>query len=101
MADVDFSTLPTAALGFRPQCPGCTPESATADAARPCSFYDCPGLPEELKVTCELCMFDFAAQDGQVKCDHDTCETALKLQKNVETYQIWVQLLRAEMAPPD
>lgn len=99
MVDVNFLTLPAAVLGFRPQCPGCTRQLATADEARPCSFYECPGLPEELKVTCDLCLFDFAAQDGQVKCDQDTCETALKLRKNVETYRIWVQLIRTEIAP--
>ena len=34
-------------------------------------------------------MFDFAAEDGQVKCDHDTCDTALRLQANVATYETW------------
>jgi len=65
---------------------------------RPCSFYDCPGLPEELEVTCNICMFDFAAGDGQPRCDHATCETALRLTKNVPTYRAWVELMRAEAA---
>lgn len=103
MADRDFvgmndSTLPQAVREFRPGCPGCTPVATTADGARPCSFYDCPGLPAELRVTCDLCMYDFAAQDGQPSCDHNTCETALRLRGNVETYRQWIQLMKDEAA---
>jgi len=94
----DYSTLPRAVQEFRPGCPGCTPVVTTADDARPCSFYDCPGLPAELRVTCDLCMYDFAAQDGQPSCDHSTCETALRLRGNVETYRKWIQLLKDEAA---
>ena len=94
----DLETLPEIVRRFRPNCPGCTPEKATAPGAKPCSFYDCPGLPRELEVTCDTCMYDFAAQDGQVKCDHDTCDTALRLKANVETYETWLQLIRAEAA---
>lgn len=90
--------LPQAVRDFRPRCPGCTPAKATADGARPCSFYDCPGLPAELRVTCDLCMYDFSVHDGQPKCDHSLCETALRLQANVETYRKWVQLLKDEAA---
>ncbi len=93
----DFA-LPPAVRDFRPQCPGCTPSSVTADAARPCSFYDCPGLPAELQVTCNTCMYDFAVEDGQPTCDHSTCETALRLHGNVETYRKWVHLLELEAA---
>ena len=96
MAKTDFSTLPLRVREFRPICPGCTPKTVLAAEARPCSFYDCPGLPQELEVTCEICMFDFANQDGQVKCDQSTCETALRLKGNVETYWAWVDLIRAE-----
>lgn len=94
----DFDALPPAVRDFRPQCPGCTPDNVTAAEARPCSHYDCPGLPPDLKVTCDTCMFDFAAQDGQPTCDHRTCDTALRLQKNVETYRLWVQVLVHEAA---
>jgi len=83
---------------YRPRCPGCTPETATAEGARPCSHYDCPGLPPELQVTCDLCMYDFAADDGQMQCDHDTCEKAQRLKGNVETFQMWIQLLKDEAA---
>ena len=90
--------LPPSVRDFRPQCPGCTPDTMTADGARPCSHYDCPGLPSELQVTCNLCMYDFVAHDGQPTCDHATCETAQRLAGNVETYQRWVQMLKDETA---
>jgi hypothetical protein len=91
-------TLSKAVRDYRPRCPGCTPAKATADGARPCSFYDCPGLPAELHVTCDLCMYDFSAHDGQPTCDHSTCDTARRLQGNVETYRKWLQLLKDEAA---
>ncbi|MDH3752896.1 MAG: hypothetical protein OEU32_03400, partial [Acidimicrobiia bacterium] len=87
MASTDYTALSRAVREFRPTCPGCNPAAVTAEEARPCSFYDCPGLPSELEVTCNTCMFDFAAQDGQPSCDHTTCETALRLQRNVDTYR--------------
>ncbi len=103
MADIHSSgredkILPKAVRDFRPRCPGCSPAKASAEGARPCSFYDCPGLPAELLVTCDLCMYDFAANDGQPKCDHRTCADAIRLQGNVETYRKWVELLRQEAA---
>jgi hypothetical protein len=98
MSTTDYDSLPSAVREFRPRCPGCTPHNVTAEGARPCSFYDCPGLPKKLEVTCDTCMFDFAARDGQPKCDHKTCETALRLQKNVETYRSWIELLAEEAA---
>jgi len=85
-----FDQLPLAVRSFRPKCPGCNPNAA---GARPCSFYDCPGLPTELRVTCDLCMYDFVADSGQVKCDHTTCETALRLKANVSTYEAWLENL--------
>ena len=94
----EHASLPRSVSEFRPRCPGCTPQTISATGARPCSFYDCPGLPKELEVTCDTCMFDFASQDGQPKCDHNTCEDALRLKKNVATYQTWVQLLAEEAA---
>jgi hypothetical protein len=90
--------LPSAVRGFRPNCPGCTPTTVTQPGARPCSFYDCPGMPDELRVVCDICVYDFAAGDGQVKCDHSTCETALRLQNNVATYLKWLRLLESEAA---
>ncbi len=96
--DDRLAELPPDVRAFRPRCPGCTPKVVTAPGARPCSFYDCPGLPGQLRVSCDLCMFDFLAEDGQVKCDHSTCPTAARLRGNVETYRAWLQLLEAEAA---
>ena len=101
MATVDYNSLPEAVRAFRPQCPGCTPASVSAAGARPCSHYDCPGLPAQLQVTCNKCMYDFAAQDGQHMCDHSTCEDALRLKGNVDTYRTWVQRLAEEAGRTD
>lgn len=97
MTDNAYATLPPAVKDFRPRCPGCSPTKVTAAEARPCSFYACPGLPDELRVTCDLCMYDFAARDGQMKCDHSTCEKALWLESHVLTYELWLDMLRSEM----
>ena len=90
----NFRSLPGTVRRFRPRCPGCTPTSVTSAGARPCSFYSCSGLPEELKVTCDTCMYDFAAEDGQVKCNHETCETAVRLRSNVGIYKAWLRLIK-------
>lgn len=91
----DFTALPESVKAFRPNCPGCTPQAITAEGARPCSTYDCPGMPPELKVTCDTCMYDFAHDEGQIKCDHATCETARRLKGNVATYQTWLDHITA------
>jgi len=97
MALSDLADLPESVLHFRPKCPGCTPAKVTEPGAHPCSFYDCSGLPAELEVTCNLCMYDFAVDDGQVKCDHEVCETAMRLRNNVVTYRRWHRLIEEEM----
>jgi hypothetical protein len=89
--------LSPAVRDFRPRCPGCTPSAVVAPDARPCSYYDCPWLPEELQVTCTQCMFDFVAGDGQVKCDHSACPTAIRLKANVPIYRAWVAMLMDEV----
>lgn len=89
----DFTTLPDSVKAFRPSCPGCSPRVVSEEAAKPCSAYDCPGLPSELKVTCDLCMYDFANEDGQIKCDHATCESARRLRGNVATYRAWLDYI--------
>ncbi len=98
MANVVATALPRAVHEFRPKCPGCTPDSVTEEYARPCSYYDCPGLPSQLKVTCDTCMYDFAAGEGQIKCDHATCEIAAQLRANVATYRAWLELIQWERA---
>ncbi|MEX1207659.1 MAG: hypothetical protein WEE36_03500 [Acidimicrobiia bacterium] len=94
--DPDSVLLSETVRAFRPRCPGCEPAEMGAAGVRPCSYYDCPGLPAELKVTCEKCMYDFATDDGQVKCDHTTCETALRLKANVPIYEAWVEMVQRE-----
>ena len=96
MFDGAFEELPKSVRDFRPNCPNCTPAKLVEPGARPCSFYDCSGLPAELEVTCDKCMYDFVADDGQVLCDHSTCATALRLSGNVETYRTWVRLVSTE-----
>ena len=96
---VSHQALPEAVRRFRPTCPGCSATAALKDPARPCSSYDCPGLPADLQVTCAECMYDFAFEDGQVKCDHATCEEALRLESNVPTFRAWLDLLEAESGP--
>lgn len=98
MAEAGYDELPPAVREFRPNCPGCTPMTVTGPDARPCSFYDCPGLPKELRVTCDLCLFDFASGSGQVKCNQATCETAHRLRSNVPAYRKWVELITAEVS---
>ncbi len=98
---IDVSDLPEAVRTFRPRCPGCESSVIGTAGARPCSYYDCPGLPAELHVTCDVCMFDFAANDGQVKCDHTTCETAARLKANVPIYRTWVEMVVAEAREAD
>ncbi len=99
---VTFDSLPEAVRRWRPIHPGCTPETVTDPGARPCCFFDCPGLPEELQVICsDICLFDFAAEDGQVWCDQEICPEALRLKGNVETYRLWLKLIEAEAAQVD
>jgi len=92
----EVPALPEAVRKFRPRCPGCNPAVIGTAGSRPCSYYDCPGLPAELHVTCDRCMYDFAANDGQIKCDHATCETAARLKANLPIYRAWVEMVRAE-----
>lgn len=92
------ATLPEAVRRFRPTCPGCTPATVRLPDARPCSFYECSGLPAQLEVTCDLCMYDFASGEGAVKCDHDTCPAARRLKGNVPIYEAWLKLIAEEEA---
>lgn len=96
MTDWQLADLPPDVRAHRPRCPGCTPETLADETARPCSFYSCPGLPESLRVTCELCMFDFSTNEGQVKCDHDACERAHELKANVPVYEAWRAMVTAQ-----
>lgn len=99
MSADDLLLLPEEVRRFRPRCPNCSPDVVLEPSSRPCSFYDCPGLPTRLKVTCDICMFDFSIGEGTVKCDHATCPTAQTLKANVPVYRGWLRLLVDERRP--
>jgi len=54
--------------GFQ-QCPGCGFDIVTGEGTRSCAYGDCPYLPDELKVTCDYCMFNFLTMEGNPPCD--------------------------------
>ena len=59
------------------QCPGCSYNIATGTGKRSCNWYDCPYLPEELKIFCPQCNFNFATGEGSSRCgDPPTCQWA-------------------------
>ena len=39
------------------QCPGCAYDFVAGTGTRSCAWYDCPYLPEELKVNCPDCNY--------------------------------------------
>src|SRR6266536_785418 len=54
-------------IAFR-QCPGCEYDFVEGTGARSCGWYDCPYLPEELKVLCPDCNYNFATGEGSPWC---------------------------------
>lgn len=54
-------------IAFR-QCPGCDYDLVTGTGEKGCGWYDCPYLPEELKVTCPECYYNFATGEGTPWC---------------------------------
>lgn len=54
-------------LVFR-RCPGCDYDFATDTGRKACGWYDCPYLPEELKVSCPECNYNFATGEGTPWC---------------------------------
>jgi hypothetical protein len=48
------------------RCPGCDFDFLTGTGTRSCGWYECPYLPEELKVTCPECNYNFATGEGAV-----------------------------------
>ncbi|MGZ4103633.1 MAG: hypothetical protein ACXVQY_01620 [Actinomycetota bacterium] len=67
------------------QCPGCSYDFITGEGSRSCGWYDCPYLPEELKVVCPACNYNFATREGNPHCGTDppTCEWAIEGYKHV------------------
>jgi hypothetical protein len=59
------------------QCPGCSYDFVTGEGLRNCGWYECPYLPEELKVFCPRCNFNFATGEGDPWCsERPSCEFA-------------------------
>jgi hypothetical protein len=50
------------------QCPGCDYDLVTGVGSKSCGWYDCPYLPEELKVFCPDCNHNFATGEGAPWC---------------------------------
>ena len=50
------------------QCPGCDYDLVTGTGNKSCGWYDCPYLPEELKVFCPECNHNFATGEGAPWC---------------------------------
>ena len=50
------------------RCPGCDFDFLTGTGTRSCGWYECPYLPEELKVTCPECNYNFATGEGAPWC---------------------------------
>lgn len=60
------------------QCPGCSYDFVTGEGSRACGWYDCPYLPEELKVLCPECNYNFATGEGRPRCtDPPSCDWAV------------------------
>ncbi|MBI4728808.1 MAG: hypothetical protein HY775_04815 [Acidobacteria bacterium] len=61
------------------QCPGCGYDFVTGEGGRRCGWYECPYLPEELKVLCPECNYNFATAEGRPRCsDPPTCDWAVE-----------------------
>jgi hypothetical protein len=59
-------------LGYR-QCAGCDYDLVTGTGQRSCGWFECPHLPEELKVTCPDCNYNFATGEGASWCGEPPC----------------------------
>jgi hypothetical protein len=67
------------------QCPGCDYDFVTGEGTKSCGWYDCPYLPEELKVFCPACNYNFATGEGTTWCgDPPSCLWALEGYQNAE-----------------
>jgi hypothetical protein len=50
------------------QCPGCDYDFLTGEGNRACNWYECPYLPDELKVFCPQCNYNFFTDEGSPSC---------------------------------
>jgi len=77
--------------GFQ-QCPGCGFDIVTGDGSRSCAYGDCPYLPEELKVTCDYCMFNYLTMEGNSPCDDPlACAHGEEPRSHVANLRKWAQ----------
>jgi hypothetical protein len=75
---------PSATAGYR-QCPGCDYDLVTGTGQRSCGWYECPYVPEELKVTCPDCNYNFATGEGASWCgEPPSCRWAAEGYRNAE-----------------
>ena len=71
------------------QCPGCEYDFITGEGSRACHWFECPYLPEDLKVLCPYCSYNFATDEGQPHCGDDpTCEWAEEGRRHAATARL-------------
>jgi hypothetical protein len=76
---------PEAPLPVFRRCPGCEYDFLTDTGTKSCHWYDCPYLPEELKVTCPECNYNFATGEGASWCgEPPTCRWAAEGYEHAE-----------------
>lgn len=81
--------------GFH-SCPGCGFDISTGEGTRGCAWGDCPYLPEELKVTCDYCMFNYFTMEGNPPCeDPMTCEHGVEPRSHVANVRRWIDQQQA------
>jgi hypothetical protein len=72
------------------QCPDCGLDLGTGEGERGCSLGDCPYLPEDLKVNCDTCWFNFFTMEGNPRCEDPlSCEEGAEARSHVEAYRAW------------
>ena len=68
------------------QCPGCDYDFVAGTGTRSCGWYDCPYLPEALKVNCPECNYNFATGEGVPWCGEPPgCQWAAEGRRHAET----------------
>jgi transposase-like protein len=67
------------------RCPGCDFDFVTGTGTKACGWYDCPYLPEELKVLCPRCNYNFATGEGTPECgEPPSCDLAAEGYQHAE-----------------
>jgi len=72
------------------ECANCNYDIATGEGERSCNYGDCAYLPEELKVVCDSCQFNWYTMEGDKRCEGGTvCEEGKAALANVENVKVW------------